>query len=642
MCGISGYLAWNKNGAVNPPQRELIEKMNRCLVHRGPDGEGYYLDQESGGGLGISVAMAMRRLAIIDVAHGQQPMFNETKDVVVVYNGETYNFQELRAELIALGHVFITQSDTEVLVHGYEVWGEDLPSKLNGMFGFAIWDKKARKLFLARDHMGIKPLYYAALPGLIVFGSEIKALLAHPSVPRDIDAGAVDDYLSLRYVPTPKSIYKHIRKLEPASSLTWENGNARIRGFWNPVPPASLPDLGLNTYLEKTDALLADAVKRQMISEVPLGTFLSGGVDSPTISYYAKQHKPDLMTFNIYFAEKSFSERAEASLVARHLGTDHIEREVSPDILSIIPHLIDAFDEPFGDDSMIPTYFLTKMAREKMTVALSGDGGDELFGGYPTYVADDVAKWYRRVPRFLTAGVVEPLVQRLPVSHGRISLDYKAKAFVEVARRSSPLEHFGWTEIFRSSVKQQLYSPWFWNEVGRRPLAESFVAAYNNSGTRRGLERFLYVDQHTHLLDEFLVKVDRLSMAHSLEVRPPFLDPRLVEWALQIPFHYKLKGFTTKYILRRLMKGRLPDAILNGAKKGFAPPMATWLATDLLPWARKKLSPENLQDNPYLNPTYPMQLLEAHLKRKTNLARRLWTLLMFVEWYDRKILGKAD
>jgi asparagine synthase (glutamine-hydrolysing) len=631
MCGISGYLNWKDGGAR--PERALIERMNRCLIHRGPDDEGYYLDDR--------VALAMRRLAIIDVAHGQQPMFNETGDVVVVYNGETYNFQELRSELESHGHVFKTHSDTEVLVHGYEVWGDAFAAKLNGMFAFALWDKRRRKLILGRDHMGIKPLYYAEINGAIVFGSEIKALLAHPGVPRDIDPTAVDDYLSLRYIPTPKSIYKSIRKLEPATVLIWENGQTRRERFWNINPPAHVPDLGLNTYLEKADALLADAVKRQMIAEVPLGTFLSGGVDSPTISYYAKKHKPDLMTFNIYFAEKSFSERAEAKLVAEHLGTRHIEQEVSPDILGIIPNLIDTFDEPFGDDSMIPTFFLTKMARQHMTVALSGDGGDELFGGYPTYLADDIAKWYRRIPRFLTGGVLEPLIQKLPVSHGRISFDYKAKAFVEVARRSSPLEHFGWTEVFRSSIKEQLYSPWFWNEVGKRPLAESFVNAYNNAGDRHGLEKFLYVDQNTHLLDEFLVKVDRLSMAHSLEVRPPFLDRRLVELAAEIPFHYKLKGFTTKYILRRLMKGRLPEPILNGAKKGFAPPMATWLTTDLLPWARKKLSPGNLKDNPYLNPNFPMQLLEQHLQRKTNLARRLWTLLMFVEWYDRKVLGKS-
>lgn len=613
------------------------------MTHRGPDDEGYFFDtfvsaeRNSTGAVGL----AMRRLAIIDLSpSGHQPMKNETGDVHVVYNGETYNFLELREELIQKGHVFTSHSDTEVLVHGYEVWGDDLPAKLNGMFGFAIWDAKKRRLLLARDHMGIKPVYYAVLKNKLIFGSEIKALLQDPDVPRDLDHNAIDDYLSFRYIPTPLSVYQSIRKLEPATVLIWENGQVRFKKYWSPSPVETV-DRGLSYYLEKTDALLADAVKRQMISDVPLGTFLSGGIDSPAITYYAKKEKPDLLSFNIYFSDKTFSERAEATLVANFLGTRHVEKEVSPDIKSIIPNLVDAFDEPFGDDSMIPTYFLTKLARERMTVALSGDGGDELFGGYPTYLADRLAAIYRRVPSFLTKGMLEPFINRLPVSFDRISLDYKAKAFIAAARRPSPLEHFGWTEIFKPEVKRELYSTSYWNEVGARPLAGSYVRAFENAGSRKGIERFLYVDQNTHLLDEFLVKVDRLSMAHSLEVRPPFLDRRIVEFAAEIPMKYKLRGATTKYLLRRLMKGRLPDSIVNGAKKGFSPPMARWLATDLLEYARKKFSPGHLQAIPFLNPNLPGQLLEQHLKRQTNLARRLWTLLMFVEWYDRKVLNRS-
>jgi asparagine synthase (glutamine-hydrolysing) len=308
--------------------------------------------------------------------------------------------------------------------------------------------------------------------------------------------------------------------------------------------------------------------------------------------------------------------------------------------VSIIPHLIDIFDEPFGDDSMIPTYFLTKMARERMTVALSGDGGDELFGGYPTYLADRWARYYRALPRFLTSGFIEPVVNRLPVSFNRISLDYKAKAFIQVVHRPSPLEHFGWTEIFRKDVKEKLYSDRFQTEMKDRDLAESFVNAFKKADNRPGLEKFLYVDQKTHLLDEFLVKVDRLSMAHSLEVRPPLLDHRIVEFAAEVPMKYKIRGTTLKYLLRRLMKGRLPSFITRGSKKGFSPPMARWLATDLQDYVLKKFSPYRLNDNPFLNPEMPKRLYEAHLNRKTNLARRLWTLLMFVEWYDRKVLGR--
>ncbi|MCB4757626.1 MAG: asparagine synthase C-terminal domain-containing protein, partial [Elusimicrobia bacterium] len=364
-------------------------------------------------------------------------------------------------------------------------------------------------------------------------------------------------------------------------------------------------------------------------------------LDSPTISYYAKKVKPDLMTFNIYFADRSFSEREQALAVANHLQTHHIETEVNPTILDILPHLIEIFDEPFADDSMIPTYFLTKEARRRMTVALSGDGGDELLGGYPTYLADQAAGLYRKIPAFISRGVIEPAVQCLPVSFQRISLDYKAKAFVRAARRPSPLEHFGWTEIFTQEMKKKLYSASFLEMVEKRPLAESYVKAYAEAGSRRGIEKFLFVDQKTHLLDEFLVKVDRLSMAHSLEVRPPFLDHRLVEFAAEIPINYKLRGWTTKYLLRRLMKGRLPESILTGAKKGFSPPMSKWLAKDLLSYAKTKLSKDHIKDIPWLNPAAPEKLLDDHVRRRNNWGRALWTLLMFVEWYDRKVLKRA-
>ena len=638
MCGICGQLQWGKPSQID---LSLLEKMNRSMVHRGPDEEGYFTQSflpshaENTGSIGL----AMRRLSIIDLSTGKQPIENETGDVVVVYNGETYNFRELREELNAKGHIFKTHSDTEVLVHGYEEWGDQVAEKLNGMFAFAIWDKRCHRLVVGRDRMGIKPLYYAHLKNKLVFGSEIKALLPDGEVSREIDPFAIDDYLSLRYIPMPRSIYKSIRKLEPGSLLIWEKGAVQIKRYWSYEPPEER-DRGLSYYLEKLDALLDDAVERQMVSDVPLGTFLSGGMDSPTISYYAKKHKPDLLTFNIYFSEKSFSEREEAKGVAEFLGTNHVEREVTPNIIETIPKLVNIFDEPFGDDSMIPTFFLTKMARERMTVALSGDGGDELLGGYPTYIADRLAMIYRKLPHFVTGGMIEPLVDHLPVSFDRISLDYKAKAFVSAARRIPPLAHFGWTEVFKLEIKKQLYSENFWNQVGARPLAESFVNAYNEAGSRKGLERFLYVDQKTHLIDEFLVKVDRLSMAHSLEVRPPFLDHRLVDFSAQIPMKYKIKGWTTKYLLRHLMKGRLPAYITQGAKKGFAPPMAKWLAADLLEYARHKFSPNRLRDIPYLNPAFPLVLLEQHVSRQTNLARRLWTLLMFVEWYDRNVLGR--
>lgn len=638
MCGICGQLTW---GRPSNPDVVLLKSMNDAIRHRGPDDDGFFSEpfRPSSPAPAGSIAMAMRRLSIIDLSTGKQPISNETGDITVVYNGETYNFQDLRAELTSLGHVFTTKTDTEVIVHGYESWGLDIAAKMNGMFAFALWDRKNLRLILARDRMGIKPLYYARERNKLTFGSEIKSILQDPSISREIDSAALDDYLSQRCVPTPLSIYQSIRKLEPGMLLIWDKGDVQLKSFWN-FSPAPVRDEGLSYYLEKLDALLDDAIRRQLVSDVPLGTFLSGGLDSPTISYYAKKHKPDLMTFNIYFSDKSFSERHEAASVARHLGTNHLEKEVTPDIIKIIPDLVDAFDEPFGDDSMIPTYFLTKMARERMTVALSGDGGDELFGGYPTYVADWVARIYRGIPGIVRKGLIEPLVARLPVSFDRISLDYKAKAFVAAAKRPSPFEHYGWTEVFSNEVKEKLYSKRFLNEVKQRPLASNYQRAFKNAGSREGLEKFLFVDQKTHLLDEFLVKVDRMSMWHSLEVRPPFLDHRIVEFASEIPMRYKIQGFNTKVLVRKLMRGRLPENIVNGAKKGFSPPMARWMASDLLEYTRKKFSPARLRDNPYLNPEFPSQLLEQHVRRQTNIGRRLWALLMFVEWYDRKVLNR--
>ncbi len=639
MCGICGQLNWGQPSQID---KGILERMNRSLTHRGPDDEGYFTDsfEASSPSLAGSIGLAMRRLSIIDLSSGHQPMTNETGDVVVVYNGETDNFMELRAELIALGHQFTSHSDTEVLVHGYEVWGDEMPTHLNGMFGFALWDKRNKKLLLVRDRMGIKPVYYALFKDRLIFGSEIKAILEDPRIPRDIDPFAVDDFLSQRAVPTPRSIYQSIRKLDPATMLIWEKGEIRFKRYWD-YEPQDFEDHGVSYYLERVDALLADAVKRQLISDVPLGTFLSGGIDSPTISYYAKKEKADLMTFTIYFSEKTFSERDEAALVARFLGTHHVEKEVSSDIVKIIPKLIDIFDEPFGDDSMIPTFFLTKLAREKMTVALSGDGGDELFAGYPTYLADRLAMIYKAIPSIFTKGLLEPLINSLPVSFERMRLEYKAKAFISAVGNPSPLEHFGWTAIFRPQDKKELYRPEFWDQVAGRSLAENFEKAFSEAGSREGLEKFLYVDQKTHLLDEFLVKVDRLSMAHSLEVRPPFLDHRMVELAAEIPMKYKLRGWTMKWLLRKLMKGRLPESILKGEKKGFSPPIASWLAGDLLGYVRAKFSPDRIRDIPFFNPDYPLRLLERHLKKEQNHSRKLWPLLMFVEWYDRKVLNRA-
>jgi len=625
MCGICGELYWGREKRADP---DLIQRMTSRLIHRGPDDEGLYVKGP--------VGLGMRRLAIIDVAGGHQPITNEDGSVIVVYNGEIYNFQELKQELEAIGHRFKTRSDTEVLVHGYEVWGETFPSHLNGMFAFALWDEKKGRLLLGRDRMGIKPLYYRLGPNKISFASEIKSLLEDPSFPKDIDPLALDEFLSLRFIPCPRSIYRDVRKLEPASVLSIQAGKTKLLRYWNFQPPEEARPVEMSACLEELDGLLSDAVRRQLMSEVPIGLFLSGGLDSPTIAYYAKKANGTALTsFNIHFRHESYSERPGAQAVAQMLGLNHKEMEVEEDVRSILPKLVDIFDEPFSDDSAIPTYFLTKLARSFMTVALSGDGGDELFGGYPTYIADTVNRYYSRLPQAL-----QRLFRRgadyLPVSFERISWDFKLRSFLNAAGRVPPAAHFGWQEILTDRDKESFYTLELKRRIGDHSSWASFDAAYREAGSRNALEKMLYLDQKTFMADEYLVKVDRLSMAHSLEVRPPFLDHRLVEFAAALPAKFKLKGCTTKYLIRRLMKGRLPPEIINGAKKGFSPPLTFWLAEGpLCSFVENVFSSGVFESTGLLQGEYALTLLEQHRARRQNNARKIWTLLMLALWLEK-------
>ena len=625
MCGICGEFQWGREARVD---RGLVQRMTSTLVHRGPDDEGLYVKGP--------VGLGMRRLSIIDVAGGHQPIFNEDGTVAVVYNGELYNYPELKAELETLGHRFRTRSDTEALVHAYEAWGDSFPSRLNGMFAFALWDEKASRLLLGRDRMGIKPLYYRLTSDRISFASEIKALRAGPDFSREIDPQALNEYLSLRYVPCPRSIYREVKKLEPGHTLSVQGGKAQFRRYWDFRPSHVGPKRTLSACLEELDALLSDAVKRELVSEVPLGLFLSGGLDSPTIAYYAAQaHGKSLTSFNIHFRHGSYSEREGAAAAAKALGLDHKEMEVDEDVEKILPTLVDIFDEPFSDDSAIPTYFLTKLARQHMTVALSGDGGDELFGGYPTYIADAASVWYRRLPSFVHR-ILNRAAGLLPVSHERISLDFKIKSFLNAAARHQPAAHFGWQEILTQEDKSAFYTPEFGRQVSHHPAWQSFEKAHREAGARTLLERMLYVDQRTFLADEYLVKVDRLSMAHSLEVRPPFLDHRLVEFAATIPPEFKIKGLTTKYLIRRLMKGRLPDEILKGSKKGFSPPMPFWLAEGPLGAHVREVFGSGIFDSTkMLQGSFALKLLDEHKARRRNNARKIWTLFMLALWLEK-------
>ncbi len=632
MCGIAGKVYFHSSRMVS---RDVLERMNKQLSHRGPDEEGLWIDGP--------VGLAMRRLSIIDLsAKAHQPMSNDTcyqrekRGVLhLVFNGEIYNYQELTSELQAKGHVFRSASDTEIILHAFEEYGENAWQRLNGMFAIALYSPENRTLYLVRDRMGIKPLYYSQDPQFLSFSSEIKSLIKDPEVSREWDLKALNEYFSLRYIPTPRSIFKNINKLEPGHFLriNIEKGTVHKKKYWhfNPGPLVKNP---ISYYTEKLDALLKQSVSSHLMSNVPVGVFLSGGLDSSTVASYVQQLGQPLDSFTIYFDHKSFSERSEAAASAKRFGLAHHEFEVKPNIKNLSQHLSAIFDEPFSDASVIPTYYLCEFARTMVTVALSGDGGDELLAGYPTYLADRYSSLYKLLPQF-TQNILLKTAQKIPVSFNRISLDYKIKAFLAAAGRPQPQAHFGWQEMFFPDEKPRLYNKKFWEYTKDHIPEESFITAYQESGDREGLEKMLYVDQRTHLLDEYLVKMDRLSMAHSLEVRVPLLDTALVEFSAQIPMEHKLQGLTTKYILRRLMKNRLPQTVLTGAKKGFTPPLAHWLATDLKFWAQDILSPDQISRTGMLDPHMPHTLLKEHADKKRDNHKRLWTLISFMLWFNK-------
>ena len=632
MCGICGKLSFEGKTVSS----DLIGRMNAALIHRGPDEEGVFFAREGIFGMG------MRRLKVIDLATGSQPIFNETRDAAVILNGEIYNYIELRGDLEKRGHKFSTRSDTETIVHGYEEYGTEVFKHLNGMFAVALWDDRKKTLLLARDRMGIKPLYYRTDSSGISFASEIKSLLQDPNCKRETDPAALDDYFSLLYVPGPRTIFKSIHKLEPGNILICEMETKKItrQAFWQSPYVPKPKDQGWDFYGKSLDELLRDSLKLELRSDVPNGVFLSSGLDSGTIAYYASQvSQQKIKTFTVDFqgktnAEASYSESEGARQIAQACGTDHEEIVLEPKAEEIILKMADFFDEPFADTSAIPTFLLCQAAKKKITVALSGEGGDELFGGYPTYLATHWAQRYRAIPAFARSWI-SALVGSLPVSWERISWDYKLKQFVYGAQFEPQRSHFAWKEIFNEEDKQKLYSSDFQNLRGGHDGFESFQKIFSKFGKGVELEKLLAVDQNTYLSDQFLVKSDRMSMAHALEVRVPLLDHRIVEFAAQIPTPYKARGFETKIALRKLMQGKLPDAIVRGKKKGFSPPIPAWIAGELKNFILSALSPERIKKTGVLNPPAVQNLLDEHFAKKRDHHRRIWCVLNFVLWQER-------
>ncbi len=653
MCGIAGWINLKLSKTPNGQNESVLHSMCEAIVHRGPDSEGLWLDE--------GVALGMRRLSVIDLHTGGQPVYSEDREIVVIMNGELYNYREVRADLEKLGHKFETQTDTEILPHLYQEYGDALIDHLNGMFAFALWDKRRKKLLIARDRFGEKPLYYGVFDGKLLFASEAKALLAHPSVKPELDLDTLRHYLSFDYVPAPMSIYKGISKLPAAHLLTVENGEINTRRYWNlswrkgaeartlvranlsnepssangnTLPTGRVSASFADTADELRD-LLSDAVRMRLVSDVPLGILLSGGIDSSTVAAFATQHATEkVKTFSIGFEEDSFDESKYARQVAKHLNTEHYEEILSAEKAGdLISEIGTWLDEPLSDGSLIPTLLLSQFVRKHVTVALGGDGGDELFAGYPMYYGHKVAAVYSSIPKFLRSGVIEPIVNSLPVSTKNMSFDYKAKRFVAASNYDTVTRHHSWFGSFSVDEQKDLLTENVLNSssgdiyAGARELLKSTDA-------ENEIEQMQFLDMNLYMAEDILTKVDRASMAVSLETRAPFLDPRVGRFAASLPVDYKLKGKVGKYILKEAMKDLLPKSILHRPKKGFGIPIAEWLKGRLNPLMHELLAPERLKTQGLFEPAYVQKLIEEHEKGIASHHKQIWTLLVFQLWWD--------
>jgi asparagine synthase (glutamine-hydrolysing) len=623
MCGIAGLWNYKRQRPADP---RLVEAMTLALRHRGPDDSGFYVD----GSLGLG----MRRLSIIDLPGGHQPISNEDGSIQIVFNGEIYNHGDLRLELASLGHVFRTRADTEVVVHGYEQYGTAVLEHLNGMFAFALWDAAAQRLFMARDRIGIKPLYYAETPDGIVFGSELKSLLHVPGLARDLDRQALGQYLALEYIPSPRTAFRAVRKLPPATMLLVEKGALRTEVYWrlreaSPIGSVAEAEEGIRTHLERS-------VRLQRQADVPVGAFLSGGLDSSAlVATLCAVGGGAVHTFSIGFGEYEYDETRYARQVASALGTVHREETLRPDCLELFETVTSFLDEPFADNSILPTYLVSRVARESVKVALSGDGGDELFGGYDHYKAERILGWYGGVPGWARRAAIgllgaEPGEAAAKRQGVRRSLARLEDALAYPASLMQARFMARSTDAVRRSLLVGAAS-----DEADAGWSEPIAAIVRDSPFRGGLASQAYIDLKSFLADDILFKTDRASMAASLEARVPYLDHELVEYAFRIPDRYKLRGFVGKWILRRAFRGRVPEIALRRRKSGFSVPIAAWLRSGLSAPAHDLLAPARLRRQGLFEPQPVGRLLDEHQTSRADHSRLLWGLVMFQAWWDR-------
>jgi asparagine synthase (glutamine-hydrolysing) len=616
MCGIAGFTQLRKTAAAG-----VARRLNEALYHRGPDQQGVHE--------GTIATLCAVRLKIIDLAGGDQPIVTEDGDTVIAFNGEVYNHKEIRRELESLGHLFRSNCDTETVLHAFVEWDTACFSRMRGMFAAALWSERRQRLVLVRDRMGIKPLYYFKSSDDIYFGSELKAILEHSDVPRTIDPAALDTYLSVNYVPGDRTLIEGIRKVPPGCYLEWRPGLTRIASWAKPAERRRPESFAAAK--DELHWLLRDSVKEHLISDVPLGIWASGGVDSSTILHYAAaEASAPLKTFSVSFAGRSFDESQYFRKVAQVYGTDHHEFDLSPDLdyQTAIEDFAYYSDEPSADAGALPVWYLSKMTRGHVTVALSGEGADELFGGYVTYLADRMARPLRLTPDRFRLAARGALDRMLPVSDEKISLEYKLKRWIDGSRLHPDEAHFFWNGTFSGEQRREILPGS--NGSGLRELVAQL--GLPRSGV---LDRYLAVDQNYYLPDDILYKADRMSMAHSLEVRPPFLDPRIVDFAASLPERYKVRGFRQKHILKSLMRGKLPKCVLTRAKTGFDIPTHDWFRGPLRPLLMDTLSTEAIEHTGIFSSRAIHSLIRDHMERRTNVGYHLWGLLTLFLWMKR-------
>lgn len=624
MCGIFGCVSLQKAGID-------YKKFTNTLFHRGPDDSGFYTDDY--------IDMGHRRLSIIDVEGGHQPILNQNNDMAIIFNGEIYNYQELRRELQEKGYVFTTHGDTETILHAYAEWGENCVLRLNGMFSFAIWNKTSKKLFLARDRLGIKPLFYCYHNDSLYFSSEIKAITADTTIRLQINDTALAGFFTLSYIPAPYTIYKNIHKLLPGHTLTWSDGRYSIKKYWDIhfIPDRSKTEM---YYMDGILEHFRKSVKSHMISDVPIGAFLSGGVDSSAVvAFMSKSATSPVNTFCIGFGGTKggyLDERVYAEMVAKKFSTRHKQLEVTPSLYGILDKIINAFDEPFADDSSIPSYFVSKIAQENVKVVLSGLGGDELFAGYERYLGFRLQSIYNNVPYFIRKNIISKLVDRLPErSDGHYTINHM-KRFARGGLLEPDKCYLSYISILSDDIRSRLFADRARFNDNYNTCAELMMGYFNSDnvhGRKDSLDRALYCDIKTYLPDDILALSDRVSMQHSLEVRIPFIDHEFMEFCATIPPEIRLKGFKKKYLLKKALSEILPKEVINHRKQGFVGPTASWMKSDLKQVIIDSLSRKELDKHGYIQYDTVSRILDEHFSGKQLHDKLIWSLLIYQKWF---------